>query len=271
MDSHFHLTSPQLAPTSIAGLKGDAYFKALAKAYDYVCGVEVGACFQDLPNVFAFAAAHKNVYCTAGVHPAYADTYVSKDLEDFIVANLDNEKFVAVGECGLDYHRADWPAREQQIKVFTAQIALAHKYGKPLVVHTRAAWDDTAAVLIANKDKLKNGVLIHCMSYTAANAQYLLAQLADVPLYFAFGGHITYKNKTFLCDALRVIPRARILIETDAPYLAPVPKMGEVNRPEYITYTAHKMAEVLNLTVKEVEALTTANALKFYQIKAASL
>lgn len=247
-DSHFHLTDPRLVPT-VAN------------------GVEIGASFPELPQVFAFAAAHENVYCTAGVHPAYAATYSPKDFEEFVVTNLDHPKFVAIGECGLDYHRADLPAREQQIAVFESQIALADKYQKPLVVHTRDAWDDTAAVLIRNKAKLKNGVLIHCMSYTADNARYLLDALEGIKVYFAFGGHITYKNKKFLHDTLRAIPQDRILIETDAPYLAPVPKMGEVNRPEYIMYTAHTMAEVLNLTVSEIEFITINNAYSFYKIK----
>lgn len=250
-DSHFHLTDPRLIPT-VAN------------------GVEIGASFKELPQVFAFASEHDNVFCTAGVHPAYADDYSRNDLENFVAQNLNNPKFVAIGECGLDYHRSDLPKREQQIAVFESQITLANKYGKPLVVHSRDAWKDTAAVLIANKDKLKNGVLIHCMSYTAENAQYLLKELASIDVYFAFGGHITYKNKKFLHDTLRAIPRERILIETDAPYLAPVPKMGEVNRPEFIMYTARTMAEVLNLTVPEVETLTTNNAYRFYKIKTAS-
>lgn len=249
-DSHFHLTDPRLIPT-------------------VADGVEIGASFPELPQVFAFASEHAKVFCTAGVHPAYADDYSQNDLENFIVTHLDNPKFVAIGECGLDYHRADLPAREQQIAVFVSQIALADKYAKPLVVHSREAWDDTAAILIANQDKLKNGVLIHCMSYTADNARYLLDNLSGIPLYFAFGGHLTYKNKKFLHDTLRAIPQDRILIETDAPYLAPVPKMGEVNRPEFIMYTARTMAEILNLTVPEVETLTTANARRFYKIKAA--
>lgn len=250
-DSHFHLTDPHLAPT-VAN------------------GVEIGAFFPELPQVFAFAAAHENVYCTAGVHPEFADQYSQSDFENFVVANLNHPKFVAIGECGLDYHRASLPTREQQITVFESQIALADKYHKPLVVHTRDAWEDTAAVLIRNKAKLKNGVLIHCMSYTADNARYLLDKLADIDVYFAFGGHITYKNKKFLHDTLRAIPQDRILIETDAPYLAPVPKMGEVNHPEYIMYTARTMAEVLNLTVPEIETLTTNNAYRFYKIKTAS-
>ena len=255
-DSHFHLTDPRLI-TEIDWQNQRPY------------GVEIGADFESLPTVFALAAEHDGIYCTAGVHPAYADTYSANDFENFVVTHLNDPKFVAIGECGLDYHREDLPAREVQQRVFAHQIALADRYAKPLVVHTREAWDDTAAMLIAHRQQLKHGVLIHCMSYTAENAKYLLQELSDVPLYFAFGGHLTHKNKSFLHDTLRVIPRDHILLETDAPYLAPVPKRGEVNRPEYIKYTARQMALLLNLTVEEIDDLTRDNAMRFYQIKTA--
>ena len=255
-DSHFHLTDPRLI--TLPAVQSGHYH-----------GVEIGADFESLPAVFDFADVHDDIYCTAGVHPAYADSYSANDFEVFVAERIKHPKFVAIGECGLDYHREDLPNRERQIAVFEHQIHIANRYQKPLVVHTRDAWEDTANVLIANRSKLKCGVLIHCMSYTAEQAKYLISQLSGVDVYFAFGGHITYKNKTYLRDTLRVIPLNRILIETDAPYLAPVPKRGEINRPEFIEYTAQTMAKVLEKTVEEIETLTTENAYRFYQIKAA--
>ena len=186
------------------------------------------------------------------------------------LSTINFNKFVAIGECGIDYHRPDLPSREQQIAVFTHQIHLADRYHKPLVVHSRDAWEDTVSVLIANKSKLKNGILIHCMSYTAEQARWLMNKLIGVDVYFAFGGHITYKNKEYLHKTMRAIPLNRILIETDAPYLAPTPKRGEVNRPSFIRYTAQKMAEVLGKTFEEIETLTRTNAYRFYKIKAAN-
>ena len=255
-DSHFHLTDPRLITLDDV-------------VHGKHQGVEIGADFESLPIVFEFANERDGVYCTAGVHPAYADVYSANDFENFVAEHIDNPKFVAIGECGLDYHHEDLPAREQQIAVFEHQIHLADRYHKPLVVHTRDAWADTANVLIAHRQQLKNGVLIHCMSYTAEQALFLMQQLSGIDVYFAFGGHITYKSKAFLHDTLRVIPLNRILIETDAPYLAPVPKRGEVNRPEYINYTAQVMATVLGKTVEEIETLTKNNAYQFYKIKAA--
>ena len=255
-DSHFHLTDPRLI-TLPEVVQGQNH------------GVEIGADFESLPAVFEFAEEHDQVYCTAGVHPAYADSYSANDFENFVAEHIDNSKFVAIGECGLDYHRDDLPVREQQIAVFEHQIHLAERYHKPLVVHTRDAWEDTANVLIVNRAKLKNGVLIHCMSYTAEQATFLMNQLSGIDVYFAFGGHITHKNKAYLHDTLRAIPLNRILIETDAPYLAPVPKRGEVNKPGYIIYTAQTMARVLGKTIDEIETLTANNAYQFYKIKAA--
>lgn len=255
-DSHFHLTDPRL--NSLPEVREGR-----------VHGIEIGADFESLPDVFDFASQHTNVYCTAGVHPAYADDYSANDFENFVAEHINFEKFVAIGECGIDYHRSDLPSRKQQIEVFTHQIHLASRYYKPLVVHSRDAWEDTIEVLIANKNKLKNGVLIHCMSYTAEQVQYLINQLSDIDVYFAFGGHITYKNKEFLHDTIRSIPLDRILIETDAPYLAPVPKRGEINRPSFIYYTAKKMAEILGKTIEEIQTITKDNAYRFYKIKAA--
>ena len=254
-DSHFHVTDPRL----ITEITTDTV----------LTGVEIGADFETLPLVFDFATKHPEVYCTAGVHPEYADIYSANDFENFVASNLANPKFVAIGECGLDFHQPDLPSREQQIAAFVNQIHVADRYKKPLVIHSRDAWDDTAAVLIANRQHLRHGVLIHCMSYTAENALYLQQALPDVALYFAFGGQITFKSRAYLADTLRAIPRDRILIETDAPYLAPVPKRGEINRPEYIAFTAAKMADILNLTIAEIEALTKENAYRFYQIKTA--
>ncbi len=255
-DSHFHLTDPRLI-TLPEVVQGQNH------------GVEIGADFESLPVVFEYAESHEQVYCTAGVHPAYADDYSANDFENFVAEHLGCQKFVAIGECGLDYHDEDLPAREKQIAVFEHQIRMAERYKKPLVVHTRDAWDDTANVLIANRNRLKNGVLIHCMSYTAEQARYLMEKLDGVDVYFAFGGHITYKKKEFLHDTMRAIPLNRILIETDAPYLAPVPKRGEVNKPEYIRYTAQVMADVLGKSFDEIERLTAENAYRFYKIKVA--
>ena len=246
-DSHFHLTDPRLIG-------------------HVAHGVEIGANYEELANVFEFANANKNVWCTAGVHPHYANDFSENDFVNFVAANHGNKKFVAIGECGLDYHRTVRADNERQKAVFLCHIALADHYKKPLIVHSRDAADDTMDILVANKDKLTTGILLHCMSYNQDWAKELLRRLPDIPVYFAFGGHITYKEGAFLADTMRAIPQDRILIETDAPYLAPNSKRGQLNLPEYINETAKKMAEILNLTIKETDNLTTANAKRFFRI-----
>jgi TatD DNase family protein len=248
-DSHFHLTDPR-----IVGSVGH--------------GVEVGANFEELPAVFRFASANDGIYCSAGVHPLFANDYVDNDFVNFVAEHINDPKFVAVGECGLDFHRPELLAnKEKQTQVFIRQIEIANLYEKPLIVHSRDAAADTIEILTKYKDKLRHGVLIHCMSYDAATARELQTKLNGVPLYFAFGGAITYKqNLDTMAETILAVPQNRILIETDAPYLAPEPKRGKVNRPEYIIYTAERIAQILNVTTKEVDDLTTSNAKRVFHL-----
>jgi TatD DNase family protein len=258
-DSHFHLTDEKLFGRSEDIIKN---FSA-----DGICGgVEIGANAAELPAVFAFAETHENIYCTAGVHPMFAKEFDGEEIENFIKKNINNPKFVALGECGLDFHRPEFfDFIEKQKSVFAAHIMLAHKYKKPLVVHSRDAADLTLEILNEYRDKLNNGVLIHCMSYCADFAASVQKILPDV--YFAFGGAITYgKNLEAMAESIRAVPAERILIETDAPYLTPEPVRGKVNEPKYMAYTARRIAEILNLTVAEVARITTENAKRFYGI-----
>ncbi|MDR1917428.1 MAG: TatD family hydrolase [Christensenellaceae bacterium] len=256
-DSHFHLTDPQLIEQKIADSFAD----------DNICGgVEIGANLAELPTVFQFAKMYANIYCTAGVHPMFAMDYNDKEFTDFVKKNINNPKFMAIGECGLDFHRPEFFGfADRQTNVFIRHIELANEYKKPLVVHSRDAADETIKILNEYKSKLNNGVLIHCMSYDADVAKQFLKISPD--LYFAFGGAITYKkNLECMADAIRAVPLDRILIETDAPYLAPEPHRGKLNEPKFMRYTAMRIAEILNLTVGEIEKITTDNAKRFYKI-----
>ncbi|MDR0975819.1 MAG: TatD family hydrolase [Christensenellaceae bacterium] len=263
-DSHCHTTDPRLSATA------DFFAENLAD-FGLSGYVEIGAGLDELDIVLNFAEKHKNVFATAGVHPLNTYKYDDAALRAFLTANKDNPKLVAVGECGLDYyHIAEVApfgleqARLDQIKIFEKQIELANEFKKSLVVHTRDAFDDTLEILKRNKSKLKNGVLIHCTSFGAEEVKKLLGEL---DAYFAFGGAITYKkNIEIMKDAIRAVPLNRLLLETDAPYLAPEPVRGKVNTPEFIKYPARVMADALNLTVDEIAELTTANAKAFYRI-----
>jgi TatD DNase family protein len=258
-DSHFHLTDSRLAERSgkITG----------SFAADNICGgVEIGANLAELPTVFQFAKTHENIYCTAGVHPMCVNEFDGAEFENFIKKNINNPKFAAIGECGLDFHRPELTeTADCQRSVFIFHIEMADRYKKPLVVHSRDAGDDTVEILKEYKNKLQNGILIHCMSYGADTAEKLLRVSSDI--YFAFGGAIPYKkNLEPMAKVIRIIPRDRILIETDAPYLSPEQVRGKLNEPKYMSYTARRIAEILNLTPAEVEKITTENAKRFYRI-----
>jgi len=246
IDSHAHLLDPLLrdrAEEILRDLRQDGV----------ECIVEVGTDFKDSRMSLKFAEAHDNVYCTIGVHPMFAGTY-DTGFEEWAIAQK-SEKIVAVGECGLDYFHMDYP-KDVQRETFVRQIKLAARLGLPLVVHSRDAFEDMYETLNANKKFLKNGVILHCFSGGAEEVERFKAFDA----YFAFGGAVTYKNACKAAEAIRVVPENRLLIETDCPYLAPVPFRGQINEPKNVKIVAERIAAITNLTFDEVAKLTTANA-----------
>lgn len=169
-------------------------------------------------------------------------------------------KCIAIGECGLDYYRLpeDETAKQEEIalqkKIFTSQIEFAKKYHKPLIVHIRDASNDSKQILIDANAKEVGGVL-HCY-----NADEQLLSLAEHNFYFGIGGVLTFKNARKLVQVLTKIPKEKLLIETDAPYLTPHPFRGVRNEPVYTKYVAQTMAQLLELSLEEIETLTTQNA-----------
>jgi TatD DNase family protein len=178
---------------------------------------------------------------------------------------VNHPKCIAIGECGLDYYRLpdDEEEKKENIKrqkeVFISQITLAKKYKKPLIIHIREASDDSRQILINENAKEVGGVL-HCF-----NASEHLLPLADHNFYFGIGGVLTFKNAKKLVEILPKIPKSKLLIETDAPYLTPHPYRGIRNEPYYTVYVAQKMAELLNLSEDEIINLTTNNAKKLFK------
>ena len=177
-----------------------------------------------------------------------------------------HKKCVAIGECGLDYYRLEGSDEEKeaqkarQKEVFIAQIELAKKYEKPLIVHIRDASRDSKQVLIDCNAKEVGGVL-HCY-----NADEELLSLADENFYFGIGGVLTFKNAKKLLNVLPKIPQDKLLIETDGPYLTPTPHRGERNEPLYTTFVAQKMSELLELELDIIKKTTTFNALKLFDV-----
>lgn len=178
---------------------------------------------------------------------------------------VNHPKCIAIGECGLDYFRLpeDGVEKAQNIKkqkeVFIAQIEFAKKVKKPLIVHIRDASNDSRQILVDYNAKEVGGVL-HCY-----NASEHLLPLAEHNFYFGIGGVLTFKNAKKLIEVLPKIPKDKLLIETDAPYLTPHPHRGERNEPYYTVFVASKMAELLEISVEEIENITTSNAKKLFK------
>jgi TatD DNase family protein len=217
---------------------------------------------NDLSKAVALAEKYPFIYFSVGVHPYHIDEYCEKTLELYI----QHPKCVAVGECGLDYYRLpeDDGEKEENIKlqkeVFISQINLAKKYKKPLIIHIRDASNDSKQILLENNAGDVGGVL-HCF-----NADEQLLSLAKENFYFGIGGVVTFKNAKKLVNVLPKIPRDKLVLETDAPYLTPEPFRGRRNEPLYTKYVASKVAEILDMSVEDVEELTTSNAQKLFGI-----
>lgn len=221
-----------------------------------------GADIKDLSRAQEIAHSYENIYFAAGVHPYHIEDYDEKILRKF----LEDEKCIAVGECGLDYFRLPDEPREKeeekkrQIAIFRLHVRLAKAFKKPLIVHIRDANDDSKKVLLEENASEVGGVL-HCY-----NASKHLLDLAYKGFYFGIGGVLTFKNAKALVEVLPLIPRDKLLIETDGPYLTPMPHRGERNEPAYTNLVVEKMAEILKLSVTEIHELTTNNAFSLFKV-----
>jgi len=220
-----------------------------------------GADIVDLDRAREIAYTYKEVYYAAGVHPYNLEGYY----KDFLERHLRDPRCIAVGECGLDYYRL--PDDENEVKktketqksLFKEQIELSFKYKKPLIVHIREANQDSYDILKSYGDFPQKAIL-HCF-----NASEMLLDLADSGFYFGIGGVVTFKNAKKLVEVLPKIPLDRIVLETDAPYLAPTPHRGERNEPAYTALVAKKVAEILDMSFEEVCEITTNNAKRVFK------
>nr|WP_321265597.1 TatD family hydrolase [uncultured Sulfurimonas sp.] len=221
-----------------------------------------GAHPSTLERALEIVEANSDVYFAVGVHPYDMDSFAGLDFDKYIK----HEKCVAIGECGLDYFRLQGSDEEKlqekiaQKKVFKAQIQLAKKYKKPLIVHIRDASRDSKEMLMELDAKEVGGVL-HCY-----NADEELLSLAKEGFYFGIGGVLTFKNAKKLINVLNKIPKDKLLIETDGPYLTPTPHRGERNEPLYTTFVAQKMSELLDIPLKNIKDITTQNAQKLFAL-----
>ncbi len=217
---------------------------------------------NDLPKAVEICEKYPQIFFSVGVHPYHVHEYCEATLLKYIK----HPKCVAVGECGLDYYRLpeDEIEKDENIKlqkeVFVAQINIAKKYKKPLIIHIRDASNDSKEILLENNACEVGGVL-HCF-----NADEQLLSLSKCGFYFGIGGVVTFKNAKKLVNILSKIPLEKLVIETDAPYLTPEPFRGKRNEPIYTKYVASKMSDILNISLDNIEELTTRNARTLFNI-----
>ncbi|MCU1497943.1 MAG: putative deoxyribonuclease [Acidimicrobiales bacterium] len=247
-DDHCHLHYRDAPPEAVAEAV------AVARAAGVARMVTVGCDLADSRAAMAVAAAHDGVYATVGVHPHEAAGGI-----DGLAELLADPTVVAVGECGMDLYYEHSP-RQAQREVFAAQIALAHAADLALVIHTRDAWDDTFDVLAA--EGVPERTIFHCFSGGPTEARRSL----DLGAYLSFSGIITFRSAQDLRDAVALCPLDRTLVETDAPYLAPVPHRGQPNRPALVPLVGAGVAAAQGRPVHDVAEASWDNATRAYRL-----
>ena len=249
VDSHCHLDYPEFADLdAVVQRAGEAGVGAM---------LSIGTELSRFPGVLAVAEAQDNIYCTVGVHPHEAGKGDMVVLDE-LLRLAEHPKVVGFGETGLDYFYEHSPRAEQQ-ESFRIHIEAARRMQLPLIVHTRDADDDTLEILT---DEMKKGAfpgLIHCFSASKAFGE----QAVEMGLYISISGIITFNKADNVREAVKDVPLDRLLVETDAPYLSPVPFRGKPNEPAYTRYTAEKLAEIKAVSFDELERVTTDN---FYRL-----
>jgi TatD DNase family protein len=251
IDSHCHLDFPELQPQLpeiLENMRSNQVTHALCVS------VELGT----FPGIRRLAEEYDHLYASVGVHP---DHIVAEEPDvATIVALADHPKVVAIGETGLDYYRLSGDL-EWQRERFRVHIRAARECGKPLIVHTRSSADDTLRILREERADAVGGVM-HCFTETWETAQAAM----DLDFYISLSGIVTFKNAQALKEVARRIPGERLLIETDAPYLAPVPFRGRTNQPAYVKQVAEAIAHLRELPAEQVGQMTSANFRQLFRV-----
>ncbi|MFT3850437.1 MAG: TatD family hydrolase [Propionivibrio sp.] len=251
VDSHCHLDFPDLAANLTNVL-------ALMRDNDVRGAVCIGVTLEDFPRVLALAESTPGIFASVGVHPETTD--VREPSVADLVELAQHPKVIAIGETGLDYYwQKDAP--EWQRDRFRVHIRAAIEAGKPLVIHNREATTDTLRVL-AEEGAERVGGIFHCFTETWEVAEAVL----DLGFHISLSGIVTFKNALVVKDVARRVPLDRLLVETDAPYLAPVPYRGKLNQPGYVRHVAEEIARLRGISLEEVATATTGNFLRLFPL-----
>ena len=255
VDSHCHINFPELVK-DISGLLNNARRNGVGHM---LC---VSVNLEDFPQVKALADQYDNVFASVGVHPCYEDVK-DPSVEDLVELGSD-AGIVAIGETGLDYFRVEGQDMSWQRQRFVNHITAAKTVNKPLIIHTRSAADDTMRMLKEEGADQCSGVM-HCFAENWNVAKKAL----DLGFYISFSGIVTFKSATDVQDVARKCPIDRILVETDAPYLAPVPLRGKLNEPAYVKHTAQFVADLKGVSLDSLSDTTTENFFRLFSSAAA--
>jgi len=247
IDSHCHLDESKYEEEGI-----DAVIKR-AEAKGVERFLTVGTNKSEFSKVISIAETYPQVYCSVGTHPHHAEDAAERVTKEDLIRISSHEKVVAIGECGLDYFYENSPKQIQK-ECFEEQIEVCLETGLPVIIHTRDAEEDTINILKnCGKGNLRG--VVHCFSGTMNLAKVAL----DLGLYISFSGIITFKKSEEIQEVAKITPMDRILVETDCPYLAPVPHRGKVNEPAFVTHNAMKLSELKRCSIDEIYEATTNN------------
>jgi TatD DNase family protein len=249
VDSHCHLDFPELADDLPAILQDMA-------AQDVSHALCVCVTVEDFPKVKALADAHSNLFASVGTHPDYEHHVVDREA---LVALAQDPNVVAIGETGLDYYRLTGDL-EWQRERFRTHIQAAREARKPLIIHTRAAAADTIRIMREERAGEIGGVM-HCFTESWETAAEALA----LGFHISLSGIVTFKNALALKDVARRVPLDRLLVETDSPYLAPVPHRGKTNRPGWVRHVAEEVARLRGTSLNEIAQATTTNFFRLFR------
>lgn len=245
VDSHCHLDFPDLAqnvPQILQQMHTNRVTHALV----------VSVSMDRWPALFELVSRHDELYASVGVHPDYEDT-PEPSVDELVSIAHSSDKIVAIGETGLDYFRKSEPLDWQRER-FRTHIRASRDSGLPLIIHTRAASEDTLRIMREEKADEIGGVM-HCFTESWEVAQAAM----DLGFYISFSGIVTFKNAADLQEVARHVPLDRLLIETDSPFLAPVPYRGKTNDPSKVIHVAEKIADLKQISVAEIGKFSTAN------------
>lgn len=257
IDSHCHIDFPDFT-------EGVQPLLANMRAAGVSHALCVSVNLENFPRVLGLAEAHDNLYASVGVHPDHEAGREPSVHELVVLAQ--HARVLAIGETGLDYYRFRRETVDWQRERFRTHIRAARETGKPLIIHTRNAPEDTLAIMRDEGAELAGGVM-HCFTESWSVAQAALA----MGFYISFSGIVSFKSAKDLKEVARRVPLERLLIETDAPYLAPTPHRGKRNEPAYVRHVAEEIARLRDISLEEVAHVTTRNFLNLFRVDSAAV